>query len=64
MHTPIVEDFAAIRRRMEALRTPLPEVPEPAPGAAVATGPVDFHGWLMGGHPWRSWEDSRHNPGG
>ncbi|MFC7476969.1 hypothetical protein ACFQS7_21560 [Dankookia sp. GCM10030260] len=53
MHTPIAEDFAAIRARLLAIRnaerawlTPQP-LPEPAPAA-----PGDFYAWLMGGGLW------------
>lgn len=55
MSTPIAEDFAAIRARLDAIqaaRNPAPAAPEartPAPAA-----PVDFYGWLIGGGLWAS----------
>jgi hypothetical protein len=59
LNTPIVEDFAAIRARLLAIRTAernWVQVPEPAPPppGQPAGAPGDFYTWLMGGGLWAS----------
>jgi hypothetical protein len=56
--TPIAEDFAAIRARLEAIqtaRTPAPAARDDrVPAPAGPSAPVDFYGWLIGGGLWAS----------
>ncbi|WP_431269834.1 hypothetical protein [Dankookia sp. P2] len=56
MHTPIAEDFAAIRARLLAIRAAERRwlaPPEPAaPAKPEAAAPGDFYAWLMGGGLW------------
>ncbi|MBL6458141.1 hypothetical protein JMJ55_22645 [Belnapia sp. T6] len=56
MTTPIAEDFAAIRARLDAIRAEeRPVAAGPAPAAAPqAAGqqPGDFYSWLVGGTLW------------
>jgi hypothetical protein len=50
--TPIAEDFAAIRARLEAIYAEeRGRAAEPAPQPR-ATQPADFYAWLTGGNLW------------
>ena len=56
MTLPIAEDFAAIRARLEAIRTE-ERRPRPVDGPAREAGPpevqpVDFYSWLTSGTLW------------
>ncbi|WP_043360781.1 hypothetical protein [Belnapia sp. F-4-1] len=54
MTTPIAEDFAAIRARLEAIRTEeRGRAAEPAPLVQPRmTPPADFYAWLTSGSLW------------
>ena len=58
MTASVVEDFAAIRARMLAIRAaesgeaPAPEAAPATPGTVPPANPVDFYAWLMGGGLW------------
>ena len=56
MHTPIAEDFAAIRARLLVIRDAERHwMVSPEPAAPAETGPAapgDFYAWLMGGALW------------
>jgi hypothetical protein len=56
LHIPIVEDFAAIRARLLAIRDAernSKQAPEPVrPVEPDAVAPGDFYAWLMGGGLW------------
>lgn len=54
MTTPIADDFAAIRARLEAIRTEeRGRAAEPAPLVQPrTTPPVDFYAWLTSGSLW------------
>ncbi|MDO9706744.1 hypothetical protein [Paracraurococcus lichenis] len=58
MTTPIAEDFAAIRARLEAIRAAECRVGAPPDDEATPPstpgGPGDFYMWLMGGGLWGS----------
>jgi hypothetical protein len=50
---PIVEDFAAIRARLEAIRAAERPVPVPAGAAAPPAEPArDVPAWLLRGRLW------------
>ncbi|MBK1660185.1 hypothetical protein [Paracraurococcus ruber] len=54
--TPIAEDFAAIRARLDAIRAaehPLAAAPDQdEAGNATPSEPQDFYFWLTGGGLW------------
>ncbi|MCB4824728.1 hypothetical protein [Roseicella aerolata] len=57
MSTPIAEDFAAIRARLEAIQAAerpvaVPEADAPPQASPAPSGAADFYGWLMGGGLW------------
>ena len=54
MTTPIAEDFAAIRARLDAIRTEeRGQAAEPAPLVQPRmTPPTDFYAWLTSGSLW------------